>query len=181
VTICFTSGHCGRIFHPHRCRRCAAAHTPTHARNALSARRSSTRGCWGPTKLKNARTFLEHKNGCRCCHSSVPQWSCSLLDMLAAAPPPDSPPPDCNPPVSPAAQLAAQPIADCAESVGLCQYFTVSTFCSSMLNILLMLKRQFLFNVALLARCATATSSGSRTFSMNPSRFHAAQDMAMQW
>jgi hypothetical protein len=50
-----------------------------------------------------------------------------------------------------------------------------------MLNILLMLKRQFLFNVAFLARCATATSSGSRTFSMSPSRFHAAQDMAMQW
>ena len=80
----------------------------------------------------------------------------------------------------PSAQLGAQPIA-APSSVGICQHFTVSTFCSSMLYSLHMLKRQFLFSVAYLGRCTTATSSGSRTFSMNPSRFHAAQDMAMQW
>jgi hypothetical protein len=150
---------------------------------------AARRGCWGPTKLKNARTFLEHKKGCRCCHSSVTHsggvqsFRLLLCDIDGHEPCPQRQPlpPDSPPPVSPAAQLAAQPVADCTESVGLCQYFTVSPFCSSMLNILLMLKRQFLFNVAFLARCATATSSGSRTFSMNPSRFHAAQDMAMQW
>jgi hypothetical protein len=94
-------------------------------------------GLLGANKTEKCRTFLEHKNGVDAVilqSRTVELQSFRLLllrcqgrAMPSAAAPP-SLGPDSPPPVSPAAQLAAQPIADCAESVGLCQYFTVSTF-----------------------------------------------------